>query len=158
MNPCKCGYYGDKYKACKCTERELEAYRNKLSAPILERIDMSIDVIPIDYQLLKEEKSTSSKEMRDLVKQVRDIQKRRYESLKIDLNSQMGDEELRMFCSLDNETEEIVKLAFDRKIISPRTYKKVLRVARTIADLNHAKYIRKEHLCEALQFRETLND
>lgn len=154
MNPCKCGYFGDSKIPCKCKDFEIENYRSKLSGPIIDRIDMHIHVLQINYENLKEKNVLSSADMRKDVLKIRDIQKSRFINDGIMLNSQMNGKLLDKYCKLDEEGNCIVKLAFEKGVLNARTYGKTLKVARTIADLDGQKNISINHITEALRFRE----
>ena len=134
-NPCKCGYYGDPTKMCKCSKLELDRYRSKLSGPITDRIDMLIELPRIDYENLQDGFSYSSSEMKEKVEMAMEIQKIRFRDLGIKNNSQMTEAMTEEFCYLGREERELMEKAYIKYDLSPRRYYKVLKLARTIQDL-----------------------
>ncbi len=154
MNPCPCGYYGDPLHQCTCSQNHIDRYLGKISHPLLDRIDLHIEVLPVKYEELNTDlPSKSSDEMRKSVSVAREIQKERFEGLTIYTNSQMGNKEIKKFCKLTTSSEQIMKSAFDKLRFSGRTYNKILKVARTLADLNKSENIDDKHLLEAIQYR-----
>lgn len=156
MNPCPCGYYGDSEKECHCTPGEILRYQKKISGPLLDRIDLQVELPRVKYDDLKsEEKSEKSEQIRQRIEKVREIQKERFGSLNKDIytNGEMTSKETEEFCPLEKEAEMLLKKAIESFYLSARSYYKILKVARTIADLNNAKLIRSEHIAEALQYR-----
>lgn len=153
MNPCPCGYYPD-LSRCQCTCTDVKKYLGKISQPLLDRIDITIEVSQIPYQNLKEKKSgESSESMRRKVEKARNIQKQRlYDTGKL-FNSQMSARELEQFCKLGEKENRVMKRAFDELKLSARGYGKILKVARTIADLEGKENIEEQHLQEALCYR-----
>ena len=153
MNPCPCGYYPD-LSRCQCTCTDVKKYLGKISQPLLDRMDMTIEVSQIPYKSLKEKKSgESSASMRKKVERAREIQKQRLKEFGKTFNSQMSARELDEFCKLGSTESNIMKKAFDELKLSARGYSKILKVARTIADLDEAEQIVSEHLLEALCYR-----
>ena len=153
MNPCPCGYYPD-LSRCQCTYTDVKKYLGKISQPLLDRMDMTIEVSQIPYKNLKEKKSgESSASMRKKVERAREIQKQRLKEFGKTFNSQMSARELDEFCKLGSTESNIMKKAFDELKLSARGYSKILKVARTIADLDEAEQIGSEHLLEALCYR-----
>ncbi|SFE38532.1 magnesium chelatase family protein [Peptostreptococcaceae bacterium pGA-8] len=157
-NPCKCGYYGDSRIPCRCSAAELESYRNKLSGPIMDRIDMHVDVTPVNYKEITQGSGKSSMEMAKEVEKIRIISADRLKHEGISLNGQMEPCHIDKYCKIDGEGEKLVKAAYDRHMLNPRTYYRIIKVARTIADLNNSKDIKSSHIGEALQFRGDIND
>ncbi|RKD34422.1 YifB family Mg chelatase-like AAA ATPase [Thermohalobacter berrensis] len=157
MNPCPCGYYGDPIHECTCSFREISKYQNKISGPLLDRIDIHVEVMPVKYEDLESEnlKSESSKEIRKRVNRARKIQLERYskEEKNIYSNAQLGAKSINKYCKLDKECKELIKTAFDTLGLSARAYNKILKISRTIADLENSEQIKKHHLAEAIQFR-----
>ncbi len=152
MNPCPCGYLGHPEKACKDTESQILRYRNKISGPLLDRIDMHIEVPALRYHDLSQGgDGESSAEIRNRVKHCRKIQSTRYKKNKN--NSQIASKEIRLYCQLDKPCEALMQQAIDVMGISARAYDRVLRVTRTIADLACSKNIQYNHLMEAINFR-----
>ncbi len=155
MNPCKCGYYGSKRKTCSCTIAQIKQYRSKISGPILDRIDIQVSVPEVDYEDLSSESQsdTSSSKMREKVELAFDIQKSRFKNSPINHNAQMNERQLRQFCKLDDESNTILKLAVERFAFSARSYSKILKIARTIADIEDFDDIKPTHIKEAISYR-----
>ncbi len=154
MNPCPCGYYGSTEKQCKCSKLAIEKYLNKISGPLLDRIDLHIEVKPVKYQKLNERTNTeSSKKIQERVNNARSIQNKRYRNLNIFSNSELTPQMMEKYCRLNGEERKILELAFNKLGLSARAYSRILKVARTIADLDNKENIEKEHLLEAIQYR-----
>ncbi len=154
MNPCPCGYYPDR-RRCVCTPRDIRRYQARLSQALLDRIDLRCDVPAAGYTELTAAggETMTSVMMRRQVMQACAIQQRRYRGTGILFNSELGPADIRKYCVMDRQTEKLVEKAFRRLGLSARGYHHMLRVARTIADLDHAERIREEHVSEALCFR-----
>ena len=154
MNPCKCGWYGHPSGRCRCSINEVRRYQSRISGPLLDRIDMIIEAPALEYEELKRKSpSESSEEIRKRVNQARVLQRQRFEGIESMCNAHMESRELRRFCSLSPDGEALMKDAFDRMGLSARSHDRILRVARTIADLDGAVQIGIEHLAEAIQYR-----
>ncbi len=154
MNPCPCGYLTDPYHKCTCTPSEIRRYHAKISGPLLDRIDIHIEVPPVRFEELKYKKEgESSSVIRERVERARRIQENRFKGRKIHFNAHMGQKELKEFCQIDSESENLLKTAMERLGLSARAYSRVLKVARTIADLEGSEYIRLSHLQEAISYR-----
>ena len=156
VNPCPCGFLNHPKKECRCSLREIERYKRRISGPILDRIDIHINVPFVEAQKLEESNNSNenSKSIRTKVINARQIQLNRFKSLKnIYTNSQMKNKEVKIYCSLSDEEKNLMKLAVDKHSLSTRSYFRILKVARTIADLSNEKDIKLEHLAEALQYR-----
>lgn len=154
MNPCPCGYYGSIEKECKCSTVAIEKYLNKISGPLLDRIDLHVEVKPVKYQKLNSEnKIESSYQIKERVNKARRIQNLRYKDLNIFSNSELTPQMIEKYCKLDKECKQILELAFNKLGLSARAYTRILKVARTIADLDNKKNIEKNHLLEAIQYR-----
>lgn len=155
-NPCPCGYYGDKKKACTCSQFEIERYRKRMSGPIAERIDMSIEIERIEYDELssssKSSMNISSEEMRSRVIRARKIQSDRFRNEKFSLNSQIPDSRIFTYLSLGPEESAFLEKAYSKFNFSPRRYHKVLKLSRTIADLSESERIRTEHIASAISY------
>ena len=152
MNPCPCGYFPDRSK-CNCSPNQIRRYVGKISQPILDRIDMMIEVMPVDYVKIKnKEKSVSSASIRKQVEHVRQIQKLRFCDKKFQLNSEMGREEVERFCTLHPEAEKVLHQIFTSNTFSTRRYYRILKLARTIADLDDSEEIKKQHVTEAYSY------
>ena len=153
MNPCPCGFYGTN-KECKCTEDAIKRYLNKISGPLLDRIDIQVEVSSVKYENLNSDiKEESSDEIRKRVNMARNIQLKRYEGLDIYSNSELTPNLIEKFCKLDSSGKLILKQAFEKLGLSARAYGRILKVARTIADLDSSKNILDKHLLEAIQYR-----
>ncbi|MCX5925637.1 MAG: YifB family Mg chelatase-like AAA ATPase [Candidatus Dependentiae bacterium] len=154
LNPCPCGFFGDKNRLCTCTTEQVERYAAKLSGPLLDRIDLQISVQSIEYDTIKnaQQESESSAEMFARVQQGLDMQFKRFGSAR-KFNSTMTPDEIEQFCVLTPSAEAILKRAFDKLRLSMRGYHKVLKVARTIADLEEAAVIDAVHIREAILYR-----
>ncbi len=154
LNPCPCGYYPDR-KRCKCTPQMIRAYLGRLSKPLLERIDICAEASPIAPEDIvgAGRASESSADIRERVERVHAIQRERFKDDGISYNSRMGIREIERYCCLDAATEDFVKKVFARKQLSGRTYHKILKVARTIADMDESRDIMKKHVAEAIELR-----
>jgi len=154
MNPCQCGYSGDATHSCSCTPPLIRRYLSRVSGPLLDRIDMHVRVPAVKYRELAQwEKSEESTDVRERVLAARRIQKKRFESLGICCNAQMTQQSLRRFCRLDTESEKKMEHAMTRLGLSARAYARILRVSRTVADLDSGKEILPRHVAEAIQYR-----
>lgn len=160
MNPCPCGYYGDEKHTCRCSEMARKKYIAKLSGPILDRIDISIEVRGIDYdKMISKADGETSSSMRKIVTDARKIQEKRFREngLKIFSNSSMGIKDIEKFCILDSKAKNILNMAMQKFSMSARSYNKILKVSRTIADIENKEVIETSHITEALQYRFNLN-
>jgi len=154
MNPCKCGYYGDSTRECTCTTGQIQSYLGKVSGPMLDRFDLHIEVPAIKYDdLANKQKGESSALIKKRVDRARKIQLERYKNLQIYCNAQLTSSLTEKFCSLSEDAQAILKSAFENLGLSARAHSRILKVARTIADLDGSENIRTEHLAEAIQYR-----
>jgi magnesium chelatase family protein len=154
MNPCPCGYLTDDQHVCVCTPVQIQRYRSKLSGPLLDRIDLHIEVPAVPYKDLKEARSSvDSATMRDNISQARQVQERRYKDLPFFTNSQLSGKWLNNFCSLDDPEHDFLETAVTTLGLSARAHVRILRLARTIADLEGTENIRTHHLSEAVNYR-----
>lgn len=154
MNPCPCGYLGDKKHTCICTPTQIQRYKSKLSGPLLDRIDLHVEVNAVPYEELKQKKGgVSSKEMRDRIVKAREIQKQRYKGLPFATNSKLSGKYLSKFCNLGENEHAFLEKAVNRLGLSARAYTRILRIARTIADLGNSSHITLNHLAEAIGYR-----
>jgi magnesium chelatase family protein len=154
MNPCPCGNYGSRNLTCTCSAGMIQSYMKKLSGPLLDRIDLKIDVDTVDFlDLSNKALEESSSEIKKRVDKAREIQTKRFAGTKIHTNSKMNSKMISEYCKLSADCEELVKLAFDRYKMSARGYNRILKVARTIADLAGEEDIKSEHIAEALAYR-----
>ena len=154
MNPCKCGWYGHPSGRCRCTERDVRRYHSKISGPLLDRIDLIVEVPALDYEELSRRSSAErSADIKKRVNAAREIQRRRFGGDGTMCNAHIGSREMSEICALDAEGEALMHAAFDSMGLSARSYDRILRVARTIADLDGQETISPEHLAEAIQYR-----
>ncbi len=154
MNPCPCGYYGSKVRECTCTPAQITKYLSKLSGPLMDRIDLHIKVNNVTYNdLSSTELAESSEEVRKRVNAARKIQSERYAGTGIYSNAKMTSEMIRKYCVLNEESEKLIKTAFEKLNLSARAYTRILKVSRTIADLEGSENIETKHVKEALQYR-----
>jgi magnesium chelatase family protein len=156
MNPCPCGYYGDPEKECRCSPSEILRYQKKISGPLLDRIDLQIEVPRVKYEELKQEKNGELSEIiRKRIERAREIQKQRFAQLERNIftNAEMNSKETEEFCRLDEAAEKLLKQAIENWYLSARSYYRILKVARTIADLGDSDIIKSEHITEALRYR-----
>ena len=154
MNPCPCGYYGSNEKECTCSEQAITRYMSKISGPLLDRIDIHIEVTPVKYQKLNsEEKVETSAEIKERVNKARKIQFERYKKYNIYSNGELTPKLIEQYCKIDKKGKEILQTSFEKLGLSARTYGKILKVARTIADLDGKENISVKHLAEAIQYR-----
>ena len=154
MNPCKCGYFGDSRRQCTCTPTQVNRYRSRISGPLLDRIDIQVEVSNVDYEdLSSTENSETSAEIKKRVNKTRKLQLERYKDYNIYSNSQLDAGMLKKFCPLGEEENAILRAAFDNLGLSARAHSRILKVARTIADLENSENIKSEHIAEAIQYR-----
>ncbi len=154
MNPCKCGFLGDAKRECTCTPAQINQYRSRISGPLLDRIDIQVEVANVEYKDLSNmEKGETSAEIKKRVNEARQIQRQRYKEFGIYSNAQLTAGMLAEFCRLGEAENNILKMAFDRLGLSARAHSRILKVARTIADLAGERDILASHIAEAIQYR-----
>ena len=154
MNPCPCGFYGSKEKQCTCTEQMINKYMEKISGPLLDRIDIQIEVSAVKYQKLKNDKREESSEaIKKRVNKARQIQYNRYKKEGIYTNSQLTPKLIEKYCRLDTQCQNLLENAYNKLGLSARAYSRILKVARTIADLEEKENIEIKHIAEAIQYR-----
>ncbi len=154
MNPCKCGYFGSKAKECTCKKADIKKYLQKISGPLLDRIDIQVELPALEYaELSKKDRAEPSSAIRERVFAARERAAKRFEGLSVSCNASMTTAHIRTFCALDSAGDKILKNAFDAMGMSARGYDRILRVARTIADLDGSESITPRHIAEAVQLR-----
>ena len=155
MNPCQCGYYGDPKRECRCLPTQIQNYRNRISGPLLDRIDIHIEVPAISYQDLSSMgRGESSAAIRERVVRCRAVQQERFKGMaRLHCNADMGSREIQRFCETKREAQELLKMAVTELNFSARAYDRILKVARTIGDLAGADEIGPDHVTEAIQYR-----
>lgn len=154
MNPCPCGYFGHPTKHCTCSSNQVSRYLSRVSGPLLDRLDLHIDVPPVEFdELTSKESGEPSSEIKKRVNAARKIQAYRFKNLNINSNSQIPTAKLKTFCTLSNEAQNLLKTAFEKMGLSARAYDRILKVSRTIADLDSSDIIKSSHIAEAVQYR-----
>jgi magnesium chelatase family protein len=154
MNPCPCGYLGDPRHSCKCSAQQIERYMGKISGPLLDRIDMHIEIPAVPFEELSASADgTSSAVMREEVDRVRNVQRKRFGENNSTLNSRMSTRQLRHHCLLEKDGKLLLQAAMDELGLSARAHDRLLRVARTVADLENSEPIKPEHVVEAIGYR-----
>jgi len=154
MNPCPCGFFGDIYHPCRCSPVQIERYRSRISGPLMDRIDIQIEVPAVQYQELSGERDGErSAVIRRRINLARKTQRERYQGLGISCSAEMNTQMIEEHCRLGTESQDLLRRAMSDLGFSARAYHKILKVARTIADLAGDQEIRLEHLAESLQYR-----
>lgn len=155
MNPCPCGYLNDPKHDCTCTDAIINRYQRKISGPLLDRFDIQIEVMPVEFNDLYNDTQTeeSSETIRERVKKARDIQLKRFAGTGIYCNSNMTQSQIKQYCQLDDASKRLLQRAFEKLGISARAHNRILKLSRTIADLDHAENIQSKHIAEAIQYR-----
>ena len=153
MNPCKCGWYGDPSGRCRCSEAAVESYRSRISGPMLDRIDIVVEVPAVHFEDLRTRaEAEPSAAVKQRVNAARRIQNRRFGTGGM-CNARMGPEEMRRYCDLSEESAALMKDAFEAMGLTARSYDRILKVARTVADLDGSETIEPHHIAEAIQYR-----
>jgi magnesium chelatase family protein len=154
MHPCPCGYFTDPRKACRCNTTKIANYMGKISGPLLDRIDIHIEIPAIKYKDLTDTKDAeASSAIKERVEKARALQRARFYEERIFYNARMNTKLIKKYCTLNDEAKELLKMAMTELGLSARAYDKILRVSRTIADLAESESILAEHISEAIQYR-----
>ena len=154
MNPCPCGYYGTKEKQCNCNQRQIKKYMGKVSGPLLDRFDIQIEVKPVDFDKIKStKKEEKSEDIKKRVDKARKIQCNRYKEYNIFSNAELTPKLIEQFCILDEKSKNLLEMSYEKLGLSARAYSKILKVSRTISDLDGKSNIEVKHVAEAIQYR-----
>nr|WP_084156098.1 YifB family Mg chelatase-like AAA ATPase [Desulforegula conservatrix] len=154
MNPCPCGYLGDPVHECKCGQAQISRYKSKISGPLMDRIDIQVEVPQVNYKsLMSDKKAEGSPEIRSRVEAARRIQSKRFAKTKIKTNAEMGSRHIKAFCSIDSPITSFLEKASEKLGLSARGVSRILKIARTIADLEASPDIAHHHVAEAIQLR-----
>lgn len=154
MNPCPCGFLGDPKRECTCTWLQIQRYRSKISGPLMDRIDIHMEVPPVPFRdLSSKESGESSAEILDRVKKARTVQAERFQKTKIHVNADMASRHIRKYCALDDESMDLLERAMEKFALSARAHSRILKIARTIADLEGSPDVQSHHVAEAIQYR-----
>lgn len=154
MNPCQCGFYGSTKKKCTCSKNDIQRYLSRISGPLLDRIDIQTEVNYIEYKELNSKNEIeTSLQIRERINKARQIQIKRYKQYEIYSNSQLSHKLIEKYCKLDKESKKVLQKAYDNLGLSVRAHNKILKVARTIADLDNKENIEVKHIAEAIQYR-----
>jgi magnesium chelatase family protein len=154
MNPCPCGYFTHPEKKCTCSPVTIQKYLSKLSGPLLDRIDIHIEVEPVKLEMLQDAKEEeASVIIQERIYQARDLQMQRFDNQMFFTNSQMRKKQLQVYCKVDSAGESLLKTAMEKLHLSGRAYDKILKISRTIADLAKSDQIKAEHIAEAIHYR-----
>jgi magnesium chelatase family protein len=154
MNPCPCGFFGDTKRECNCSYLNIQRYRSKISGPLMDRIDLHVEVPAVAYKdLSAKESGRSSAEILERVKRARAIQAERFQKMKIYINAGMNSRHIRKFCEVDPESDGLLERAMDKLGLSARAHSRILKIARTIADIEGSLDIKADHVAESIQYR-----
>lgn len=152
-NPCYCGHFQNPFHQCTCSFSQIKRYISKISGPLLDRIDLQVDVAPVKFRDLDEENTTNSKTIKKRVEKARYLQQLRYKGTGISCNSQLSPKLLNKHCKLSSSAKKLIREAFSKLKLSARAYNRILKISRTIADLDEKEIVLEEHIAEALQYR-----
>jgi magnesium chelatase family protein len=154
MNPCPCGYFGDRVHSCRCSPSQIRSYQTKISGPLLDRIDLHIEVPSVKYRALAgKEEGEPSAMIKKRVDAARERQEKRFGGSGVITNARMTDRHIRSFCAIDEESHQLMEMAIEKLGLSARAMNRILKVSRTIADLEGLERIESAHVAEAIQYR-----
>jgi magnesium chelatase family protein len=154
MNPCPCGYYGDPFRRCTCSPSLVSRYQRRISGPFIDRVDIFIEVPHIDYEKLTDDRlGEPSAKVQTRVKTARSRQLERFEGTRLTCNAEMTPTEVREFCQVEESAQSLLKAAMKQLYLSARAFHRILKLARTIADLENSAIIKAQHVAEAIQYR-----
>jgi magnesium chelatase family protein len=154
MNPCPCGYFGDRVRTCRCTPQQIRQYQGKISGPLMDRIDLHIEVPAVKYRALSgKEAGESSQSIKSRVTAAREIQKNRFNQDGLACNARMSEKQIKAFCAIDEDSHKLIEMAMEKLGLSARAINRILKVSRTIADLENKEKIESSHVAEAIQYR-----
>ena len=154
MNPCPCGYYGDPFRQCTCPASLVSRYQRRISGPFLDRVDIFVEVPHIDYEKLADDRlGEPSEKVQARVVAARSIQRERFRGTKLACNTEMTPAEVREFCKVEDSAQSLLKAAMNQLYLSARAFHRILKLARTLADLEDVEIIKAHHLAEAIQYR-----
>jgi magnesium chelatase family protein len=154
LHGCPCGYFADPKHTCRCSYQQIHRYRSKISGPLLDRIDIHVEVPAVPYKdLMQESYAEPSKDIRRRVSGARQIQSRRLARTKIFCNAKMSSRHIRTHCKIDDDSRRLLESAIDKLGLSARAFNRVLKIARTIADLEDRQDVQVDHISEAIQYR-----
>ncbi|HPD57376.1 MAG TPA: YifB family Mg chelatase-like AAA ATPase [Smithellaceae bacterium] len=154
MNPCPCGYFGDRVRACRCSPQQIRQYQGKISGPLMDRIDLHIEVPSVKYRALaSKESGESSGTIKNRVIAAREIQKKRFHQDGLAGNARMTEKQIKEFCAIDDESHSLIEMAIEKLGLSARAINRILKISRTIADLDNKEKIAAPHVAEAIQYR-----
>jgi len=155
MNPCPCGYFGDLKRECRCGPLQVQRYRQRISGPLLDRIDLHIEVPAVEYRDVASERAEeNSAAIRERILRARQLQQKRFRNdAKVNCNARMATRQLKEHCKLNQDSQELIRVAMNELHLSARAYDRILKVSRTIADLDGKSDISPEHVSEAIQYR-----
>jgi magnesium chelatase family protein len=154
MNPCPCGYFGDRVRTCRCSPQQIRQYQGKISGPLLDRIDLHIEVPSVKYRALSgKEMGESSATIKSRVNLTRDRQQKRFGNSSVMINARMTEKQIKVFCRIDEESHSLMEMAIEKLGLSARAMNRILKVSRTIADMEGRENIEPAHVAEAIQYR-----